>query len=107
MSPSIPLVSWHPWTDVRRRDDIARLNISFPLGVMTYEWSLKIRQSYYAAVLYVDDLIGELMRYVDRRKTIIVLTSDHGQYFNYRLPNLLTFSLSVNNLPPFVLQGGL
>uniref|UniRef100_A0A2A4K7B3 Sulfatase N-terminal domain-containing protein n=1 Tax=Heliothis virescens TaxID=7102 RepID=A0A2A4K7B3_HELVI len=78
MSPDIPLVSWHPWTDVRRRDDIARLNISFPLGTMPYEWSLRIRQSYYAAAAYVDDLIGELLSYVDRRNTIVVLTSDHG-----------------------------
>ncbi|XP_021182710.3 iduronate 2-sulfatase [Helicoverpa armigera] len=77
-SPDIPLVSYHPWTDVRRRDDIARLNISFPFGTMPYEWSLKIRQSYYAAATYVDDLIGELLSYVDRRNTIVVLTSDHG-----------------------------
>ncbi|KAJ8724811.1 hypothetical protein PYW07_015769 [Mythimna separata] len=78
MSAEIPLVAWHPWTDVRRRDDIARLNISFPLGVMPYDWSKKIRQSYYAAASYVDDLVGELMSYVDRRKTIVVFTSDHG-----------------------------
>ncbi|KAJ8726791.1 hypothetical protein PYW08_015188 [Mythimna loreyi] len=78
MSAEIPLVSWHPWTDVRRRDDIARLNISFPLGLMPYDWSIKIRQSYYAAASYVDDLVGELMSYVDTRKTIVVFTSDHG-----------------------------
>lgn len=83
MSADIPLVSWHPWTDVRRRDDIARLNISFPLGTMPLDWSIKIRQSYYAAAAYIDDLIGELISYIDRRNTIVVLTSDHGQYQYY------------------------
>ncbi|KAF9413418.1 hypothetical protein HW555_008355 [Spodoptera exigua] len=78
MSADIPLVSWHPWSDVRRRDDIARLNISFPLGTMPLDWSIKIRQSYYAAATYIDDLIGELISYIDRRNTIVVLTSDHG-----------------------------
>lgn len=72
-------MAWHPWTDIRKRDDIARLNISFPLGLMPGEWSLKIRQSYYAAASYIDDLVGVLMSFVDRRKTIVVLTSDHGQ----------------------------
>ncbi|XP_021204789.1 iduronate 2-sulfatase [Bombyx mori] len=74
----MPLVSWHPWTDVRKRDDIRRLNITFPFGVMPTKWTLKIRQSYYAAALYIDELIGILLSYVDMQKTIIVLTSDHG-----------------------------
>ncbi|XP_038213512.1 iduronate 2-sulfatase [Zerene cesonia] len=74
----LPTVSWHPWLDVRRRDDIKRLNISFPYGTMPYEWTLRIKQSYYAASSYVDELIGNLLDYVDMRKTIVVLTSDHG-----------------------------
>ncbi|CAD0198997.1 unnamed protein product [Chrysodeixis includens] len=78
MPRNMPLVAWHPWSDLRRRDDIARLNISFPLGLMPKDWSLKIRQSYYAAASYIDDLVGVLMSFVDRRKTIVVLTSDHG-----------------------------
>lgn len=89
MSANIPVVSWHPWTDVRRRDDIARLNISFPFGIMPYDWSIKIRQSYYAAATYVDDLVGELMNYVDKKNTIVVLTSDHGKYSNDCLSNFL------------------
>lgn len=31
---NLPTVAWNPWTDVRRRDDISRLNISFPFGQM-------------------------------------------------------------------------
>ncbi|XP_045492245.1 iduronate 2-sulfatase isoform X1 [Colias croceus] len=75
---ALPTVSWHPWLDVRRRDDIKRLNISFPYGIMPFEWTLRIKQSYYAASSYVDDLIGNLLANVDMRKTIVVLTSDHG-----------------------------
>ncbi|XP_049865291.1 iduronate 2-sulfatase [Pectinophora gossypiella] len=75
---AMPLVAWHPWTDVRQRDDIKSLNIDFPMGTMPKKWTLKIRQSYYAAALYIDDLIGKLLSYVDMKKTIIVLTSDHG-----------------------------
>lgn len=74
----LPVVAWHPWTDVRRRDDIKRLNISFPFGTMPPKWTRKIKQSYFAASLYIDDLIGILMRYVDVTNTIVVLTSDHG-----------------------------
>lgn len=74
----MPLVSWHPWTDIRQRDDIKRLNISFPFGLMPSKWTLKVRQSYYAAALYIDHLIGKLMRHVDTRNTVVVLTSDHG-----------------------------
>ncbi|XP_059059979.1 iduronate 2-sulfatase isoform X2 [Achroia grisella] len=69
-----PSVAWHPWTDVRHRDDIKRLNISFPYGTMPPEWTLKIRQSYYAAATYVDDLIGELMAVINKNNTIVVLT---------------------------------
>lgn len=78
MPVDMPTVAWHPWTDVRHRDDISRLNISYPFGTMPHEWSLRIKQSYHAAAMYIDDLIGLLMKHVDLRKTVVVLTSDHG-----------------------------
>ncbi|XP_050363000.1 iduronate 2-sulfatase [Nymphalis io] len=74
----MPVVAWHPWTDVRHRDDINNLNISFPFGTMPPKWTLKIRQNYYAALLYIDDLIGNLLKNIDLSNTIVVLTSDHG-----------------------------
>ncbi|XP_031763478.2 iduronate 2-sulfatase [Galleria mellonella] len=74
----LPTVSWHPWTDVRHRDDIKRLNISFPYGTMPTDWTLRIRQSYYAAATYIDDLVGKLMAAVNKNNTIVLLTSDHG-----------------------------
>lgn len=76
----MPQVAWQPWTDVRRRDDIKRLNISFPYGAMPPDWALKIKQSYFAAATYVDALIGKLLHHIDMKKTIVVLTSDHGEY---------------------------
>ncbi|XP_068628041.1 iduronate 2-sulfatase [Battus philenor] len=74
----MPLVALHPWNDVRKRHDIMKLNISFPLGIMPPEWTIKIRQNYYAASVYIDDLIGQLMAYVNKSNTIVILTSDHG-----------------------------
>ncbi|XP_041973462.1 iduronate 2-sulfatase [Aricia agestis] len=75
---NLPLVSWHPWTDLRSRDDIKSLNISFPLGTMPHKWTIKIRQSYYAAALYIDGLIGKLLSHINYSNTIVVITSDHG-----------------------------
>ncbi|XP_045763330.1 iduronate 2-sulfatase [Maniola jurtina] len=109
MPKGMPSVAWHPWTDVRHRDDIAALNISFPFGTMPPKWALRIRQSYYAASLYVDDLIGRLIRHVDNN-TIVVLTSDHGwslgenglwaKYSNFDVALRVPLIFRVPGLPP-------
>lgn len=78
MPYALSTIAWNPWTDVRDREDIVKLNISFPYGVMPDDTMRKIIQSYNAAISYVDDLIGELLQNVDDN-TIIVLTSDHGE----------------------------
>lgn len=28
----LPPVAYNPWTDVRKRDDVQKLNVSFPYG---------------------------------------------------------------------------
>lgn len=28
--PSMPVVAWNPWTDLRLREDVAALNLTFP-----------------------------------------------------------------------------
>ena len=30
--PGLPSVAWNPWEDIRRRDDVIKLNISDPYG---------------------------------------------------------------------------
>lgn len=73
----LPTVAWNPWTDVRERDDITALNISFPFGSMPDDMTRKIIQSYDASVSYIDDLLGQLLNQTDDN-TIVVFTSDHG-----------------------------
>nr|XP_026491769.1 iduronate 2-sulfatase [Vanessa tameamea] len=107
---NMPIVAWHPWTDVRHRDDIRSLNISFPFGTMPPKWTLKIRQNYFAASLYVDDLIGKLMRHIDLSNTIVALTSDHGwslgenglwaKYSNFDVALKVPLLFKIPNKPP-------
>lgn len=75
--PGLPVVAWNPWTDVRQRDDIASLNISFPFGYMPSITNKKIIQSYNAATSYIDDLIGNLLNKITSN-TIIIVVGDHG-----------------------------
>lgn len=72
-------MAWNPWIDIRKREDIAALNVSFPFGPMPDEMIRKIIQSYDASVSYIDDLLGQLLSNVDNN-SIIVVTSDHGMY---------------------------
>uniref|UniRef100_A0A8W7PG61 Iduronate 2-sulfatase n=1 Tax=Anopheles coluzzii TaxID=1518534 RepID=A0A8W7PG61_ANOCL len=74
----LPTVAWSSYLDVRNRDDFRQLNVSFPFGPVPDDFKLRIRQHYYAAVTFVDELIGELLQEVDLSRTIVALTSDHG-----------------------------
>lgn len=80
--PLMPDIAWNPWTDVRNRDDIVALNLTFPFGLMPDYYAKIIRQSYYASVTYIDDLFGQLMKDLELLQlldnTIIVLVGDHG-----------------------------
>jgi iduronate 2-sulfatase len=53
----MPAVAWDSWDDVRSRDDVASLNVSWPYGPMPDSFSKLIRQSYFAAVSYIDDQV--------------------------------------------------
>lgn len=81
----LPTVAFNPYNDIRLRDDVQKLNISFPFGPMVKSFTWRIRQAYYAAVTYVDDLIGDLLKSVNFSNTIIVLTSDHGYSLGERM----------------------
>ncbi|XP_044255648.1 iduronate 2-sulfatase [Tribolium madens] len=73
----MPTVAWNPWLDVKNRDDIKELNISFPFGLMPDNVTKEIIRNYNAATSYIDDLIGSLLEKIDNN-TIIIVTSDHG-----------------------------
>ena len=64
------------------RDDVASLNLDFPFGKMSSNFSRQILQHYYAATTYVDSLIGDVLNELSKsgheQNTIITLLSDHG-----------------------------
>ncbi|XP_036404650.1 iduronate 2-sulfatase [Megalops cyprinoides] len=78
----LPPVAYNPWTDIRKREDVESLNISFPYGPIPKDFQLRIRQHYFASVSYVDNQIGKLLSALDdlglAKNTIVVFTSDHG-----------------------------
>lgn len=78
----LPLVAYNPWTDIRLREDVQRLNLSFPFGPIPKDFQRRIRQHYYAAVSYLDSQVGRLLSALDQlhlsHNTTVVFTSDHG-----------------------------
>ncbi|XP_032928544.1 iduronate 2-sulfatase isoform X2 [Catharus ustulatus] len=78
----LPSVAYNPWTDIRQRDDVKVLNVSFPYGALPDDFQRQIRQSYYAAVSYLDVQVGLLLNALDNvglsNNTIVVFTADHG-----------------------------
>ncbi|XP_070616053.1 iduronate 2-sulfatase isoform X2 [Erythrolamprus reginae] len=80
---NLPSVAYNPWMDLRRREDVAALNLSFPYGPIPEHFQRKIRQSYFASVSYVDMLVGRLLSALDEAElshnTVVVFTADHGK----------------------------
>ncbi|GFN83997.1 hypothetical protein PoB_001050300 [Plakobranchus ocellatus] len=78
----LPLVSWNPWTDLRERDDVKALNVSFPFGPVPEHFQLLLRQSYYAATTYMDAQVGRVLAALEENgfanNTIISFVGDHG-----------------------------
>ncbi|KAL4631555.1 iduronate 2-sulfatase [Arapaima gigas] len=78
----LPTVAYNPWVDIRMREDVQALNVSFPYGPIPKDFQLQIRQHYFAAVSYMDSELGKLLSTLDdldlAKKTMVVFTSDHG-----------------------------
>ncbi|XP_052797237.1 iduronate 2-sulfatase-like isoform X2 [Mya arenaria] len=78
----LPDVAWNPWTDIRERDDVKNLNLSFPYGPVPTNFSQLIRQSYFAATSYMDAQLGRLLSTLDSEglanNTIVLFVGDHG-----------------------------
>ncbi|XP_043266900.1 iduronate 2-sulfatase isoform X2 [Venturia canescens] len=74
-------VAYNPWTDIRQRDDVQNLQLKFPWEKIPVGFAKTIIQSYYAAVTYVDDLVGMLLDELRcsniQNDTVVLLTSDH------------------------------
>ncbi|XP_056394409.1 iduronate 2-sulfatase [Hyla sarda] len=79
---NLPAVAYNPWADIRKREDVQALNISFPYGPIPPHFQRLIRQSYYASVSYLDSQVGQLLNAVENlglaNNTIIIFASDHG-----------------------------
>ncbi|XP_043257543.1 iduronate 2-sulfatase [Colletes gigas] len=79
---NVSSIAYNPWIDLRRRKDIEALNLKFPWEKIPRSFGKLIIQSYYAAVTYIDDLIGKLIYQLEmlsfRKNTTIILMSDHG-----------------------------
>ncbi|XP_063978927.1 iduronate 2-sulfatase [Diachasmimorpha longicaudata] len=79
---NISSVAYNPWTDLRKREDVEKLNLTFPWEKIPENFGKKILQSYYSAVSYIDELIGGLMSETKKlgldKNTVVILTSDHG-----------------------------
>ncbi|CAK9833681.1 Iduronate 2-sulfatase [Anthophora retusa] len=114
-------IAYNPWNDLRRREDVASLNLEFPWERIPRSFAKLIIQSYYASVTYIDDLIGKLINQLEmlsmRQNTTVILISDHGwslgehalwaKYNNYdvtlRVPLIisipgLTFERPIENI---------
>ncbi|RWS24829.1 iduronate 2-sulfatase-like protein, partial [Leptotrombidium deliense] len=80
----LPPVAWESFEDFRRRDDIKALNVSFPYGPIPEFYQRVIRQSYYAAVTYMDAMIGRILKAYEKKftldNTIISFIGDHGEH---------------------------
>ncbi|XP_076878579.1 iduronate 2-sulfatase [Brachyhypopomus gauderio] len=78
----LPEVAYNPWTDIRKREDVQALNLSFPYGPIPKDFQLRIRQHYFASVSYVDAQVGKILQALSdlnlAKETIVVFTSDHG-----------------------------
>lgn len=40
----LPPVAYNPWTDVRKREDVQRLNVSFPYGPIPKDFQVRGRR---------------------------------------------------------------
>nr|XP_008167281.1 LOW QUALITY PROTEIN: iduronate 2-sulfatase [Chrysemys picta bellii] len=78
----LPAVAYNPWMDIRQREDVQALNVSFPYGPIPEDFQRQIRQSYFAAVSYLDTQVGRLLNALDdvglSNNTIVMFTADHG-----------------------------
>jgi len=57
LPPKLPTVAWNPWADLRERDDVKRLNVSFPYGPLPVHYQVQLLCLIITAVLKMKILI--------------------------------------------------
>ena len=79
---AMPDIAWNPFMAMRRREDIAALNISYPYGPIPTLYSRLIKQHYYASISYMDALVGKVLGALSQNgfagNTVISVIGDHG-----------------------------
>ncbi|KAK7097566.1 iduronate 2-sulfatase-like [Littorina saxatilis] len=79
--PWLPEVAWVPYGELKSYDDVNAMNIS-TFGIVSPEYTLKLRQSYSAAASYTDAQVGRVLQALDQYgladNTIITFHGDHG-----------------------------
>nr|XP_033336454.1 iduronate 2-sulfatase isoform X2 [Megalopta genalis] len=109
---NVSSVAYNPWIDLRKRKDIETLNLHFPWEKIPNSFGKLIIQSYYAAVSYIDELIGKLLNELEnlsiRETTTIILMSDHGwslgehaawaKYSNFDVALRVPLIISISNI---------
>ncbi|BFZ15075.1 hypothetical protein BsWGS_18114 [Bradybaena similaris] len=78
----LPMVAWNPFEDLRARDDVMKLKVSFPFGPLPESYQRLMRQSYYAATSYMDAQVGKILSALETsgfsENTIVTFIGDHG-----------------------------
>ncbi|XP_071951486.1 iduronate 2-sulfatase-like [Antedon mediterranea] len=80
--PGLPTVAWVPYDDMRKREDVASWNASYPFGPIPLNYQRMVRQNYFASTTYIDYEVGRLLSALDEAgladNTIITFKGDHG-----------------------------
>ncbi|CAL7933446.1 unnamed protein product [Xylocopa violacea] len=111
-SKNVSTIAYNPWNDLRKREDVAALNLKFPWEKIPKSFARLIIQSYYTSVTYIDDLVGKLLNQLEvlsiRQNTTIILISDHGwslgehavwaKYSNYNVALRVPLIISIPDL---------
>jgi arylsulfatase A-like enzyme len=75
------------WTDMAEMPPRLRAQDArgwYPRDAFPERVLRRLFASYYALVTQIDDAVGGLMRHVDRERTLVVFSSDHGDYLGHR-----------------------
>lgn len=75
------------WTDVCFEHDLARSKGFFPHVKLTKSALKKITAYYYASITHIDHHVGRMISVLKKKNlyddTLIIFTSDHGEYLGY------------------------